>query len=193
VIEELDRTDDTLIRLQLSQNEETLKLWAYTFRVILEVVIGRTLSLSLHITNTDTKPFKVSTALHTYLSISDIHSVRVEGLENTEYYDALRNITSTDNEVLAINSEIDRIYNTSAERVILKDINNSIMLKSKGSNSLVVWNPWKEKSEQMDDMADDSYENLLCLETANARDDARWIEPDKTHTLVVEYIQAKVR
>jgi len=71
----------------------------------------------------------------------------------------------------------------------LKDINSTTHIESKGSKSLVVWNPWKEKSKIMKDMCNDGYKTMLCLETANAREDARWIEPLQTHRLDVTYIR----
>jgi len=189
VIEEKEREDgSTLVRLELRHSKESLKLWAHEFSVILEVTIGSSLSLSLHINNIGMKPFKVSTALHTYLAISNVDSVLIEGLEDTPYYDALTNKISTYDAPLEIDKEIDRVYSTNAEHVILKDVTSSTRIESKGSNSLVVWNPWKEKSKSMLDMCDDSYETMLCLETANAREDTRWIEPSNTHSLYVTYI-----
>ena len=139
LIEETENEDDsTLVRLQLNHSEASLKVWAHKFTVMLEVTVGSTLSLALHIKNLDTKPFKVSSALHTYLTISDINSISIEGLENTEYYDALTQKEYRQDVPLEVHEEVDRVYKSSVERVILKDINNSIEIKSKGSNSLVV-------------------------------------------------------
>jgi D-hexose-6-phosphate mutarotase len=50
-----------------------------------------------------------------------------------------------------------------------------------------VWNPWIDKSIAMADFGDDEYHQMLCVETANAADDARQIEPGTTHTLAVTY------
>ena len=189
VIEEKERDDGTThIKLELTSTKESLKVWAYAFSVILEVHIGSMLSLSLQIHNSGTKPFKVSTALHTYLAISSVDSVVVHGLEDTPYYDALSDTMSTHSAPLQIDKEIDRVYRTNAEHLILKDVTHSTRIESKGSHSLVVWNPWKEKSKSMKDMCNDSYETMLCLETANAKEDARWIAPSKVHHLDVTYI-----
>jgi len=190
VIEEKEKEDgSTLIKLELNHTKETLEIWAYEFSLILEVNIGSTLSLSLDIHNVGMKPFKVSTALHTYLTISSVDAVVVGGLENRTYYDALTDTLSTSSVPLKIDKEIDRVYRTSTGHIILKDINSTTHIESKGSKSLVVWNPWKEKSKMMKDMCNDGYKTMLCLETANAREDARWIEPLQTHRLNVTYIR----
>ena len=190
VVKEEEKDGTTLIRLQLSHSDESLKLWAYKFEVCLDVMVGESLEMSLHIKNIDSKPFKVSTALHTYLSISNIHDISIEGFEDAEYYDALSHTHQRQNSSLVIDKETDRVYETSVTPMILKDINYFTTIKSKGSNSLVVWNPWKEKSEAMSDMTDDGYKSMLCLETANAREDARTLKPYETHSISVRYVQS---
>ena len=54
-----------------------------------------------------------------------------------------------------------------------------------GSKSLVVWNPWKEKSETMIDMSDDGYESMVCLETANALKDFQIVKSGEVFSLKV--------
>jgi len=52
-------------------------------RTSLWELVGEALRVVLQIHNTDNRAFEVSTALHTYLQVSDIDDVRVEGLDNT--------------------------------------------------------------------------------------------------------------
>lgn len=35
-----------------------------------------------------------------------------------------------------------------------------------GHDSIVVWNPWIEKSQSFVDMAEDEYKEMICIETA---------------------------
>ena len=139
VVDEEERTNGTTyIRLQLTQTAQTRKLWAYDFEVNLDVIVGETLTLSMHITNTDTKPFEVSTALHTYLNISDIENVEVVGLDDTEYYDALTNSTHRQQGNLSIHTEIDRVYQHKQASITLLDSDREISITSEGSASLIV-------------------------------------------------------
>jgi D-hexose-6-phosphate mutarotase len=52
-----------------------------------------------------------------------------------------------------------------------------------GSDSTVVWNPWIEKTAGMSDMAADSWQEMICVETANAADNAIELRPGSTHKL----------
>ncbi len=182
--EELDE-GTTHIQLQLTQNKESLKVWAYNFDVRLDVLVSSTLIIELIITNTDTKSFEISTALHTYFNISNIKNIHIEGLENRRYYDSLAQKELVQEGSVVINEEVDRVYFEIPKNIFLYDKNRIIKIQQEGSNSMVVWNPWSEKSSQMTDMTPNSYETMVCLETANALEDARVIQPNETHILKV--------
>jgi len=34
-------------------------------------------------------------------------------------------------------------------------------------NDAVVWNPWSDKSQRMEDFGDDEYMRMVCVETGN--------------------------
>ncbi len=182
--EELDE-GTTHIQLQLTQNKESLKVWAYNFDVRLDVLVSSTLIIELIITNTDTKSFEISTALHTYINISNIKNIHIEGLENRRYYDSLAQKELVQEGSVVIREEVDRVYFETSKNIFLYDKNRIIKIQQEGSNSMVVWNPWSEKSSQMTDMTPNSYETMVCLETANALEDARVIQPNETHILKV--------
>ncbi len=183
VLEEETDESTTHIQLQLKPNAYTLTQWEYLFDVTLDITIGHTLSIALNVSNTGTKPFEISTALHTYFSVSDIDNVSIKGLDNRAYYDALEEKTSIQHGDLFIQEEVDRVYSNPSETIILLDGDVKINLQQEGSNSLVVWNPWIEKSKQMADMTEDGYRTMVCLETSNAREDARVLEPNASHVM----------
>jgi len=180
--EEVDECH-THIRLQLKPNGETLEQWPYLFVLYLDVTIGDELSIVLSVTNTDTKPFEISTALHTYFSVSDIHTIRIKGLDASRYYDALDDTSYQQKGDILIQEEVDRVYVDPSDRITLLDGESKVYLQQEGSNSLVVWNPWIEKSKQMVDMSTEGYRSMVCLETANAREDRRVLKPNESHVL----------
>lgn len=61
--------------------------------------------------------------------------------------------------------------------IVDNDWHRSIQLTSRGSRTAVIWNPWIERAEQFDDMADDGWQRMLCIETANVMDDVVTLEP----------------
>ena len=84
---------------------------------------------------------------------------------------------------IKINKEVDRVYQDVTSEIKIKDTNNSISIKNKGSRSAVVWNPWTQKCSRMSAMKKDSYKTFVCVETANAFDDEIQIKPNQSHTL----------
>lgn len=164
--EEIDR-NTTHIQLQLLSDEKSKALWNYEFDVCLDVVVGSELSVTLSVHNTDSKPFEITTALHSYFNVSNIDEVLVKGLDNTSYYDALDKMEYVQKGEVIIDKEVDRVYYDVPNNIELHDGKRKIELTQSNSNSLVVWNPWIEKSKQMADMNNDAYKNMLCLETGN--------------------------
>lgn len=180
------------VQLKLCESSQSLALWDYKFELTLDVYVGEALRVVLSVHNTDRRAFEVGTALHTYFQVSHIDDVRIEGLDDTMYYDALTQSTHTQKGTLSINEETDRVYQTHNDTLSFSDAKYSTSIESKGSASVVVWNPWKEKSQAMADMTNDGYKSMLCLETSNAREDTRWVKPSEVHRLEVKYGQSEI-
>ena len=188
--EELD-AHQTHIRLQLQHNPHTLEQWPYLFDLYLDITISDRLIIALTIHNRDTKPFEISTALHTYFSVSDINTISIKGLDAKAYYNALNGNTSIQDGDISIEEEVDRVYFDPSKSITLLNGDFKVQIDQEGSNSLVVWNPWIEKSTQMTDMSDDGYKSMVCLETSNARDDARVLNANESHVLKATIFQYK--
>ncbi|MEA2048105.1 MAG: D-hexose-6-phosphate mutarotase [Campylobacterota bacterium] len=180
--EELD-DESSHVRLELVSSKETLKLWNYTFKVTLDILVSNQLTMALTTTNTDTKPFELSCALHTYFAISHIEHVSIEGLEGKQYYNNLDGKSYRQEGKIVLKEEVDRVYFEPSKSVTLSDSQKKVTLRHEGSNSVVVWNPWLEKSQKMVDMLDGGYETMVCIESANAGEDARMLKPGERHTL----------
>ncbi len=176
--EEIDE-NRTHIQLQLLSDEKSKALWNYEFDIRLDVVVGTELSITLSVKNIDSKPFEITTALHSYFNVSNIDDVVVKGLDNTSYYDTLDGMEYVQKDELKIDKEVDRIYYDVSNSIELHDGERKVELTQSNSNSLVVWNPWIEKSKQMADMSDDAYKNMLCLETGNIGRKPLSIEPNE--------------
>jgi len=46
-----------------------------------------------------------------------------------------------------------------------------------------VWNPWSQKARAMADLGEAAWSGMVCVETANAADDARTLAPGGSHVL----------
>lgn len=175
--------NNTEVALKLSHSKQSLKLWPYKFELELHIIISDTLTLELKTTNIDDKKFSITQALHTYFSISHISDVEIKGLNNKPYLDALRMKNKRQEGVISFDGEVDRVYQEVDSEICLKDKKRTIKIKNSGSSSVVVWNPWIDKCMRMSAMMDSAYENMVCIESANAFEDKRVIEPNESHTL----------
>lgn len=173
----------TVLTLKLTNDEKTLQIWHYKFLLELKITISDKLILELKTTNLDDKSFKISQALHTYFSVSHISEVAIKGLDKKPYLDALTWKNEIQNGDITFNQEVDRVYQEVDGEVVLGDKNRTIYIKNNGSSSVVVWNPWIEKTLRMSAMKPNAYEYFVCIESANAFDDARVLKPKEVHIL----------
>jgi len=182
---EVNATDaySTEVTLQLKTSAESLQLWPYRFELLLHITVSRTLTITLTTKNRDEHPFKIISALHSYFAVSGIDNVYVEGLANTPYFDALTKENRVQQGRVHITEEVDRIYQNVHYPLILHDRDRTLQVDGQGSSSAVVWNPWIDKCAGMGDMPDDGYKTMLCIETANALQDAQMPAPGEEHTL----------
>ena len=72
----------------LRDSEATLPFWPHRFELRLEVKMGATLSLALHIKNTGDTEWSMTGALHTYLCVQDVREAAVMGLDDSYYVES---------------------------------------------------------------------------------------------------------
>ena len=91
--------------------------------------------------------------------------------------------------VVAISEQIDRIYTGVSGDLVISDpsLSRRIRIRSEGSNSAVVWNPWVEQSAEMGDFGDEEYKQMICVETANAGPDQVAVAGNGEYSLSLSY------
>jgi len=181
-IQETDEHTTELI-LQLKSSARSLQLWPYIFELQLHVTVAEKLTIALTTKNCDENTFTITSALHSYFTVSDIDNVYIEGLDKTRYFDSLTKESIIQKGNTHIGGEVDRIYQNVRYPLTIHDQKRNVHIDAHGSSSAVIWNPWKEKCARMGDMKDDAYTTMLCIETANALDDARTLLPGDKHTV----------
>lgn len=164
-------------------------LWPSRARAEIEITAGETLTVSLSTDNLSSASFQLTQALHTYLKVGDIVDVEVKGLEERAYIDQLaahKRVVQCG--AIGFASEVDRIYQATADDVVVSDqsLLREIRVAKRGSLSTVVWNPWAEKAARLGDMGCAGYKQMLCIETANAGDDVVTLASRARHRLVTE-------
>jgi glucose-6-phosphate 1-epimerase len=146
--------------------------------------LARNFEIELTVTNTGDEEFSYEEALHTYLNVGDVRHVRVTGLEGARYFDKVAGDWADQVGEVTIASETDRVY-LSTDDVLVDDptLGRKLVIGKTGSANTVVWNPWVAKSAAMPDFGEDEWTGMLCIEAANALDDAITLQPGGSHTI----------
>jgi glucose-6-phosphate 1-epimerase len=153
----------------------------------LAVTVSRSLRMELTVRNADSVAVTFEEALHSYFAVSDARQVRVSGLEGVPYVDKTAGTARRpgESEPIAITAETDRVYPGTTGTVTIEDPGwrRRVVVGKSGSATTVVWNPWIAKAKAMPDFGDEEWTGMLCVETANALDDAVTLAPGASHVM----------
>jgi glucose-6-phosphate 1-epimerase len=176
-----------VLELGLDDDEATRRQWPPTFALRYRVTVGASLHLALEVVNTSAAPFTFEAALHTYLAVADVETVAVSGLENTAYLDKVDAFARKRHGAgpLRLTGETDRVFLGTRARCVVDDpgLGRRVVVDKTGSATTVVWNPWATKARDIADLGPDDWRHMLCVETANAADDAVTLPPGDRHLM----------
>lgn len=185
-----DSSEGVRIELTLPQAEQGLPGWAHSAALSLTIVMADTLKLSLTTRNLGSQDLTFSQALHSYFAVSDVRQISVDSVAGLGYMETVgveqweqRNQTGA----LQVTGETDRVYLNTPDRLAIDDQGwkRRIVLSPQGSHSAVIWNPWMDRAAHLEDMADDGWQQMFCIETANVLDDIVTLAPGAEHTMSV--------
>ncbi len=175
--------DDLHMTFTLGPTEMSRELGFDHFKLAFDVTIGRSLTMKLTVANEAKEPLVFEEAMHTYFHVMDVHEVSVTGLEPTSF------INKTDGfkvkpgaqGPLKFTGVTDRVYENTAAACTIHDplAKRRITNTKTGSNTTVVFNPWRE----LPDLAADDWHEMLAVETVNAGANTVTLAPGKTHTM----------
>ncbi|WP_305371064.1 D-hexose-6-phosphate mutarotase [Photobacterium leiognathi] len=187
--EHRENENGVIVSLQLEDNEETRAIWPHKFSNVLTFEIGTELKVSLTSTNTDSQPWSYGGALHTYFDIADINNIEITGMGATYLDSTQQGKACEGGDVLTFTSETDRVYTQPEATITINDKNNkrNILVTNEGHNAAVIWNPWQELSISMGDMADNSFETMVCVESTIHQPSIE-LTPGQSHTLATTVV-----
>ena len=178
---------DVEITLVLGPNDPARAYGYAEFALRFCVTVGANLQMELEVHNNGKEPFLCEEALHTYFAVGDVRQTSVSGLEGTLYIDKTDGFKRKQlgSEAVRIAKETDQVHlNTNATCVIHDPAwNRRLIVEKSGSETTVTWNPWIDKAKGMSDMAPDEWREMICVETANAADNALSLPPGGSHKL----------
>jgi glucose-6-phosphate 1-epimerase len=204
--------DELHLAFTLVPNELSRSLGFDHFKLGYRVSIGRKLTLELGVQNdsgnggargggpaaatakadqvADGAPLVFEEALHVYYAVADAQKVSIDGLGGTEFIDKVDGFKRKRQAPgpVTFQGRIDSPYLNTRATCVLHDPagGRKITVAKSGSNSTVVWNPWKEFTATMADMEPDAWLHMTAIETANVGENAVTLKAGETHTLRAE-------
>jgi D-hexose-6-phosphate mutarotase len=185
------------ISLTLPLTATLHSLWPHQAQLDMLVNVGDSLKIALITRNLGASDFTITEALHTYFQVSDVAQVQLEGLDGIHFHDKAAGWTEGDQTgAVTFAAEVDRVYVNSPQLCTIVDpgLQRRIHINKIGSQSTVVWNPWAARAAQMGDLGGDlvtddasGWKRFVCVESANALENAVTVAAGRSHTLAVEY------
>ncbi len=162
--------------LRLVDDDASFAIWPHRFVAELSVHIGGSrIDIELAIEHRDSdqagstffEPLRFTTALHTYLRVGDAAATRIDGLRRLRYFDKVRGTEQIDtaSQLLAV-GELDRVYFDVARPLKLRDGERMVDISSHGFPDVVVWNPGPQRAAMLDDLPDEGWRDMFCVEAA---------------------------
>lgn len=176
-----------VLELALDDDAATRRLWPPAFTLRYRVSVGETLHLALEVLNVSAAPFTFEVALHTYLAVGDVETAAITGLEDTAYIDKVDAFARKRHGAgpLRLTGETDRVFLGTRARCVVDDrvLGRRLVIDKTGSATTVVWNPGAARAREIADLEPDGWRRMLCVETANAADDAVTLPPGGRHVM----------
>ncbi|WP_418320232.1 D-hexose-6-phosphate mutarotase [Piscinibacter sakaiensis] len=166
---------DALAVLRLVDDDDTMAIWPHRFIAELSVHLSPArLDIELSVEHREpedaappAEPLRFTAALHSYLRVGDAAAAHVDGLQRLRFFDKVRSTEQVDMAPqLTPAGELDRIYFDVARPLVLRDGERRITIENHGFDDVVVWNPGPELARRLDDLPDDGWREMLCIEAA---------------------------
>ena len=154
------------------------------------IVTGEVLDIESTSRNDSDADLSPTEGFHTYFQISDVANAEVTGLSGCDYINLLsanRRCHQTGNILFC--EEVGRIFDNCERVTAIEDrgYGRKIVISSQGSRSITVWNLGKVTASKMEDLGEQGWRTMACVESANALENQVTLKPSETHTLTVTY------
>lgn len=155
-----------------------------SFDATVSVSMGRELTVLFSVSSDH--GFVFEEALHTYFRVQDITQTRITGLDQAEYWDKVSRDVSVQSGDITFHGEFDRVYESTGSVQIFDDANARVITVDKtNSANTVVWNPWRDKTQDVSDLGAAEWASLVCVETANVKANRIVLAPGESHSMSV--------
>ncbi len=178
------------LEFRIGDNPPINKLANPPLGASLKIEIGSDLSITLITQNLSNDWVRFTEGFHTYFLVGDVRQVSLEGLDGVEYVDLLDDHKKLLQQgPITFADELGRVYFNSANECVIRDpvLHRKILISKSGSLCTAVWNPWRERAKNMRDIGPVMWQSMLCVEAANAFENAVSLAPSGSHVMSSKY------
>lgn len=157
--------NDITITFSLKDNQETRSIWPYSFNISVKFYFTDT---SCDIELESYGEFENTAALHSYFNVGDITKIDINGT-GKHYDNTVEGGCGTLEQFpLLITHEIGHIFNQPESTTQLCDhqLKRIVHVTHQHNSDVVIWNPWVNRTKLIEDLPDDAYKTMVCIETA---------------------------
>lgn len=180
--------EGTSVTFSVEITEDQYPRWPHHARLSLRFTIGTSLTLEMTTENLGRTELAVGQALHTYYAVSNAEQLEFSGLQGLSYFDVLNDwkLKTQVNE-LKLGEETTNAYTRTPGAMEIQDPEwqRKIALSVRGSQSAILWNPWKDRSLVLDQFNADAWRGMVCLETARFGDDLAVLARGETDIMIL--------
>lgn len=152
--------DAVMIELSISVNDLPWTTETVTLRYQIRLDHQLTLTLSCD------AAIAQQAALHSYFAVADSRKTQVQPLP-LKFYNKVSDAQQHSNsDVLHFVGEIDRVYPSTADSLMLIDNNTTLRISQHGHDASVLWNPAATKAATSTDIPADQWSDFVCVESA---------------------------
>ena len=154
-------------RFGLRDSATTRELWPFAFELQATIrLLPLSLSVTLQVTNTDTREFTFTAGLHTYLRLDHAAKSRIAGLADRPYLDALDGMAlrAASGAEPPTCGAVDRVYLEAKSPVTVSDGSDCLEIEQTGFEDVVIWNPGPAAT--LPDLPLEDHAVMLCVEAA---------------------------
>ncbi|KXS13456.1 galactose mutarotase-like protein [Gonapodya prolifera JEL478] len=165
-------------------------IWPHKFKLTYSVTLGKdSLQTKLDVENVDTAEWSFEALLHNYIAVDDPSRIKIYGLKDASFFDKSHAIPPSQHDYIELNHEIDRVH-TVADRsvpIVVETMRSPkgvvrVEREGRGFDSLVLWNPWATKSENIVDLGRDAWSHFICVEPGAVDKSKVTVKPRETWT-----------
>lgn len=186
LVNEKNNQNDLFVEYEYVIAKDHFLDWNHSAKLNLQAsIINNIFNINIQILNIGDSEFEFTGGLHPYFKINSRSTIKIEGLESSFFEDSFPEITFK----LSSDNVIERLYYTNSN-IYFNNGSNNLLIKSKGFESWMLWNPGIDMTKAINDLPDDDWNKFICIEPI-VKNNAILLKPNEIFKgeLAVELLQ----